>query len=33
MSTVSSVLNGVRYDLRNYSDIDFDSDLMITLSQ
>jgi hypothetical protein len=29
MSTVSSVLNGVRYDLRNYSDIDFDSDLMI----
>lgn len=29
MSTVASVLNGVRYDLRNYSDIDFDSDLMI----
>lgn len=29
MSTVASVLNGVRYDLRNYGDIDFDSDLMI----
>ena len=29
MSTVSTVLKGVRYDLRNYSDIDFDSDLMI----
>jgi len=29
MSLVSSVLNGVRYDLRNYSDIDFDSELMI----
>jgi len=25
MSTVASVLNGVRYDLRNYADIDFDS--------
>lgn len=29
MSTVESVLNGVRYDLRNYNDIDFNSKLMI----
>ena len=29
MSLVSSVLNGVRYDLRNYADIDFDSVLLI----
>lgn len=29
MSTVATVLNGARYDLRNYGDIDFDSDLMI----
>lgn len=29
MSTAASVLNGVRYDLRNYADIDFDSALMI----
>ena len=29
MSTVASVLNGARYDLRNYNDIDFDSELMI----
>jgi len=29
MSTVQTVLNGVRYDLRNYADIDFDSDQLI----
>jgi hypothetical protein len=29
MATVSTVLNGARYDLRNYGDIDFDSKQMI----
>ena len=29
MSTALTVLNGVRYDLRNYSDIDFDTTQMI----
>lgn len=29
MSTVDSVLNGMRYDLRNYGDIDFDQDMML----
>ncbi len=29
MSLVSSVLNGVRYDLRNYADADFDVQLML----
>jgi hypothetical protein len=29
MTTVATVLNGARYDLRNYGDMDWDEDLMI----
>jgi hypothetical protein len=29
MTTVASVLDGVRYDLRNYGDVDFDIDSMV----